>query len=524
MKLISIAGLWAIAARIYRSLSPFKKPISPPPLPTERPSPPPPPPPPPAISAERKPLDDLTAGRMIWVEGYKAQLDQNRAERRRLERARRRKDKFVTPKGELPPPPPKVETPPREKKTDVTVLPPPAKKVHDAELVFREGHHTDETDVLFREGELYGEFYFRDTILDQLDRYFVYLRRMRARSKDEYELYRQIGAVILPYAAVPLHFASDRKIKPHEREIPEPKLPTWFNLQRPTFGCFVYGADPHTEKVELDESDPGRRGWNIWYPRFLSISKYERPPLAVEPAHGDGDVYVMSIWWDRPNDPKYRHADARHQDFAVFISRDGKKLRVLRQMSYSMVRIFSKRKNEWFKIPHHGFCIPQEYAAWAKDHECGVEKFLLSTFCSAVAHLEHAGYSMVRVTATKGSMSAVFGVNIKRMAYFFQDRDVTLTKNGIRKRVFHIVRPHERKTKSGAVAVPFHFRGERCFEWAGYHIEITVPGREYPNPNDINFGMIGDPDKREQRKLVGSAYMGKLIADRIRKAARQPAR
>ena len=48
------------------------------------------------------------------------------------------------------------------------------------------------------EHDEYGEFYFRHTILDQLDRYFVILKRMKSGDKEAYDLYSQLGAYILP--------------------------------------------------------------------------------------------------------------------------------------------------------------------------------------------------------------------------------------------------------------------------------------------------------------------------------------
>jgi hypothetical protein len=38
----------------------------------------------------------------------------------------------------------------------------------------------------------------------------------------------------------------------------------------------------------------------------------------------------------------------------------------------------------------------------------------------------HGQGRMVRITATKGKLAATFGVDIKRMSYFFKDRDVVL--------------------------------------------------------------------------------------------------
>ena len=59
--------------------------------------------------------------------------------------------------------------------------------------------HYDE-EVLVEESELYGEFNFRDTILGQLDRYWVYLERMRKHDPDSYGFYKQLGATLVPHA------------------------------------------------------------------------------------------------------------------------------------------------------------------------------------------------------------------------------------------------------------------------------------------------------------------------------------
>ena len=100
-------------------------------------------------------------------------------------------------------------------------------------------------------------------------------------------------------------------------------------------------------------------------------------------------------------------------------------------------------------------------------------------------HTENAQLSMIKVTAEKGGVAAVFSVNVHRTAYFFQDRDYHLTEGGTRKKIFHFVRPHVR---SDGVTVKAHFRGERSFDWAGYKINITVPGRDHFVTDEFNVG------------------------------------
>jgi len=112
----------------------------------------------------------------------------SRHQRRRLsalERARRRLDVFVTPGGTPPDPKPHQHasspTPPSPSPT------PPSPGIIDETLTDngRIIYDTTKTgeDVLVAKTEMYGEFNFRDTILDQLDRYWVYLERMKIHDK-----------------------------------------------------------------------------------------------------------------------------------------------------------------------------------------------------------------------------------------------------------------------------------------------------------------------------------------------------
>ena len=122
--------------------------------------------------------------------------------------------------------------------------------------------------------------------------------------------------------------------------------------------------------------------------------------------------------------------------------------------------------------------------------------------------------SMIRVVASKGNLNATFGVEIKRTSYFFKDRDVTLTAKGRRARIFHIVRPHVRHTKRGEEAVKLHFRGLRKFTWAGYRIDITVPGLDHFNVAEIDVGITNMSKIREKGSLsmkeVGELILAKM--------------
>jgi hypothetical protein len=159
--------------------------------------------------------------------------------------------------------------------------------------------------------------------------------------------------------------------------------------------------------------------------------------------------------------------------------------------------------------------VPIEYLSWAVGRiDASPEEILRRTFIEAAMMYQNASLgSMIRVEASKGGLTATFGVEIKRTAYFFKDRDVTvntLTASGRRKPIFHIVRPHLRHTKKGEIVVPMHFSGLKDFDWAGYKVGITVPGRDHMHLTNFDVGQQEIFPKGE--KTLTKAQLG----DRVR--------
>jgi hypothetical protein len=449
----------------------------------------------------------------------------NRKQRRTisaLERARRKHDKFVEPQGTPPAPRPKQE----HEQTPATAepevqLPAEVLEINDQEIFVADKHHTGgDEDVLYKETEFYGEYNFRDTILEQLDRYWVYLRRMKTHDAMSYGFYKRLGATILPYAAISVGWETDddddyRKLK----KIPE--LPPYFNKFRPTFGCFAYGANPVSEKRELEKTEQFRREKNgkwLLVPKFMYFLKFKEPPPELQPMSG-GDIYQMTVWWDRPHDPDWKKKCGSPQQYGVFISSDGKSIQVLRMIETKYIDVLVKKKRHdangnidfFHKIPQRAWRIPHDYEIWANEKGVDVQTFLGTIFVDAVRTAERANYSVVRVAVHKDDMTAVFGVNVHRMAYFFQDRDYVLNAKGSRKQVFHMVRSHERETKNGVAAVRFHFRGEREFTWAGYKVSITVPGKDHFMMPEVNLGLSDEYWTGKSKDTIDQAQIGELL-------------
>jgi hypothetical protein len=437
------------------------------------------------------------------------EISANRHERRRLERARRKYDKFVAPKGALPDKPakPPREPKPRTMKVEVIGADDPFDDPRSNEVLIVDSHHENRNDtVAYKEAELQGEFNFRDTILQQLERYFVYLDRMKKHDADSYGFYKEVGATLLPYMATGSWNRGDTTGDKSAAKHNTP-LASWFNQQRPTFGCFAYGADPETERYEI-AAKGGVKGKDLWVPRFMYFMKYKNPPPEVQLISG-GDIYKMTVWWDRADKKKMKHGYP--QEFPIFVSADGKQVLALRVCDTRKIPVPSKKeKDGFFTIPKRAWHIPGEFEEWAKENGDTAQHYLAEVFKDAIYRNEMSQYSMTRITATKDDMAAVFSVNIHRTAYFFQDRDIHLNDEGSRKRIFHFVRPHVRA--DGAV-VKAHFRGENEFDWAGYHIKITIPGRDHFLPGEFNVGSSDDywRDPKDKAKYLYAPELGKKL-------------
>lgn len=443
----------------------------------------------------------------------------NRKWRRRdeAERRRRKLDKFVTPKGPEPVKIPRAPTPRAARAADTR-----------PDLV--QGYWPKEGDgtylmqgddgTVYREHEIYGEFNFRDTILDQLERYWVYLKRMKLRDKDSFELYSKFGAKVVPPATFLLQDGW-RKSEEDKDKFVDKHLSAWWKSHRPSFGCITYGM---TKRIEDDEltaiPDDKDKSLKLWIPKFLYFVKYKCPPPEVQLMSG-GDIYKMTVWWDKPQDKsKWGKAQkgGRPDEFAVFISADGETIKILKLLKTEMVEVPSKRNGlDKFRIPKTAWAFPEHHCSSAKDEGLTVQQYLIHLFCQATYAYERTNYSMLRIAVMNGNLTAVFSVDPRRMAYFFQDRDITLTEHGVKKKIFHMVRPHERVVGGNKKHVKLHFRGLREFEWAGYRVRITVPGRDHFLPDEMDIGVYDEywVDPKDRGDFLSEGQMADMLVHAI---------
>jgi hypothetical protein len=435
------------------------------------------------------------------------------SQRRKFERARMKFDKFVEPKGEIPtkqPRAPQTEptTPSAPRCKDVTIT-------DDGNELIIGGHHFDHnTDVAYYGDEMYGEFNFRDTILDQLERYFVYLDRMQKRDPGAYGFYRNVGAILMPYLATPDVWLKEWHPQ-HKHGTKMDKLSAWFLQTRPTFGCIAYGTSPEAEKKEREGGRLKGKEIKRWIPRFMYFVKYSEPPYDWQPMSG-GDVYSMTVYWDKTDEDKHLKGGGSPEQYGVFISKDGE-MCVLKQLNTKWQKIRAKQRKDGqrghiFNIPQRAWCIPNELEHWAKTHGSTAQVFLCNIFVSLAFEVERSAWSMVKVSVEKDDRHAMFGVDVMRMAYFFQDRDIELTESGRRKPIFHLVRPHLHKDGH---ARKLRFQGARDFTWAGYNVKIRVPGRDHAMIEEIDLGMHDSYWQQKDQKYYPETEVARMMRESI---------
>jgi hypothetical protein len=232
---------------------------------------------------------------------------------------------------------------------------------------------------------------------------------------------------------------------------------------------------------------------------FRKYDPAKAPPL-IERVN-NGDVYVVTLYYDDLKRGGLRDP----AEFAVLVTRDGS-VRPLRQRDVEYKEIRSKKRGAGYRAGPNTFTIARSvwrvdpfWSQAAREKGKDVAEFLTETFVMAVNFFAVGAVGgMTRVDVSRDGLHAIFSVDPARTSYFFKDRKMNVTKNGSRRRIFHIVSPHERKRGDRKVGVKMHFRGERRFEWNGYSVAISIPGRHHIDVAEFGVGAV-DLDFEDRR-------------------------
>ena len=335
-----------------------------------------------------------------------------------------------------------------------------------------------------------GEFYFKHNILDRLGSYFKYLERMKKFDREAYDLYAKIGIKLTPavvYGSTGICL-----------NILEP----WVNKNRPTFGAIIIDRENDPAKRDSELSDTfSIKKKDDWMPNLYTLIHFHKlSPRHIRKTYQPTncpDVYEVTMYHDTVKDAELKERGTGVGDsFAVALADDGT-VHVLKNLINTPQRIRIKKGSErgkTFNITRKSWDLSEGLKWVAADHKQDPFEYVKNTFVLAFNYFALEQGSMTKIEVERDGVHGAFSVSARRTAYFFKDRDTTaLASDGRRKRIFHIVRPHNRFLASEKVtAVKMHFRGERKFTWNGYRIAITIPGRDALDLTEFNVSGIKD--------------------------------
>jgi len=324
-------------------------------------------------------------------------------------------------------------------------------------------------------------------VLDRLDIYQTYIKRMRRWSPDHYALYRRLGAYIV------------RGLKHDHRELEPEALRIM-----PAFGAVAIGLTSSDDDVVNGERKVQGR--------FMTFVRLERPGHNIERVNA-GVTYRCHVYWDDKKNKTLNNHQRKHgwgDDYVVNVFPDGtvRALRVLKSES----QVIRHRKGGESVIKHQRWGLSDFEDNYSEGLSSA--EHLRRTFISCMnMWLYSAHRSMIRVTATKDNIVMPFVVDVLETPAFFRDREQVQTADGKRRRIFHLVRAHQRRTKRGIRAIKLHFSGLKRFQWNGYDIAITVPGIDHVDFTEFNIGALEDAE--DETDKITSAEMAEKIADWI---------
>lgn len=354
-----------------------------------------------------------------------------------------------------------------------------------------------------------GRFYFKDDVLDQLDYYFAAIKRFKRTRDDFYDLISQIGVNLAPDRMYEIDDDDDDDFKFPDTVKVEP----WFAQTLPAFGAAAMGTLKKVREYETRKA--------IIHPRFLYFTRYHKRgvPITIQPSTG-GAIYVIGMFYDQtgiksPGRKERRGLAMTVIEMPVLVMPDGGIVALKSRNVYPLQFPRKKHGGDPFynRASRCEWGFPQVLKDWAAEHKTTVEKYMCYRFAATAFNHGRLNSSMIRVSVKKDGLAAVMNVDMERTPYFFKDRDAVIL-DGIKKRIFHIVRPHERVIGDKTADVHMHFRGLREFTWNGYSVTITVPGRDHSDWAHADFAAYDDlSDKgRKLKRFYNMRQVGEKAA------------
>jgi hypothetical protein len=328
-----------------------------------------------------------------------------------------------------------------------------------------------------REVEAGGRWYFKRDILERLDDYFEVMDRFKAAAPDDYDFFHHVGVMI-----------QNQRVKLADED-----------LDRLVPNKLGFGSSFFSHGDLGEKKTPG-----LMDAQFIYFRKMGRLPHSVQACRA-GTVYAVAALYE---------GDEFWPEVAHIVVADDGRLGMLKELHQD-------RQNlpRGGQISHQRWRVPTWAKYGARLHECEPEEYIGRIFKGC--YIEYLNASLdLRVRVQKAHRVASFTLDTFRTPYFFKDRDMVRTPSGARKRIWHMVRVHKRETKRGTVFVRAHFRGARTFFWNGYHITLSMPGREHTDLLDFECAAAGiDADELAPPGTISNKEAGRMVDKALRASA-----
>ncbi len=372
--------------------------------------------------------------------------------------------------------------------------------------------------TLSQDAEEQGRWYYLSDLLERLDDYFVFIKFVKRHDKEAYALHHQVGGLI-----------AARRGEWIAADFPA----SWRTSEGgPAFGMMMMSPERKDPvKVEFVKARKEVSDERMT-PSFAYFRKM-KPMPHVQRIAGEGDIYEMTLMFadflgrerevkakKKINSPKgdlsaplywFCHVSPQGKLKLLKVERPAgrkphprgrKGLQVWRsprwEQSRSIEMLFGDRGNE----------------SWKEDET--ITEYAASTLRWLAQAVDQSSAGFL-VRAKKNGVVATFAIDMLRSPYFFKDREVVVNKDGKKKKIFHIVRTHERHLRDGKVTdVKSHFRGLRKFTWNGYEIVVSMAGTHHGDMLDFRAEGIevGDTEPHDSTMLDSQAT-GRLLAKHL---------
>lgn len=305
-----------------------------------------------------------------------------------------------------------------------------------------------------REKSHYGAHYYLSDLLDNIGEAFTAMDGLKKADKHLYKVFSKIACHV-----------SDKNLVVRNGE------ENHWNIDVndiPGLGSAYMGTIQRNR--EADQADEDK----LW-PTMVFFRRIKRP-FNVQPTN---NITLECGFVFHSERDKVALTDIFH----VEVSEDGS-VQPLKSLTQEPVRL-KMNKND--TRGHYFVRTRWKYPELLEQH-CIEAKISMSEYVSFVlwsaVNMCLASDQGIQVRVSKGNRRITFAIDMLRTPYFFNDRDKVVNENGQTKRIFHIVRAHERTTAGGEKKIiKSHTKGLRKFTWNGYGVNIILPGKHAQSIN-----------------------------------------